>query len=85
MCFFLVLSRQRLFASHAKSRSTTYPMKGIANGATMFVWSATYPIRRKKHPPMGVIISRDEALLVRSPSHRKASVKMVGNMIASNR
>ena len=40
-------------------------------------------INRKPHPPIGVIISSEEADFVRLPRPRRASEKMVGNMMAS--
>lgn len=51
----------------------------------MPVASATTPMSRKPQPPMGVIISNDEALFVRLPKPRKANEKMVGNIMASKR
>ena len=49
----------------------------------MPVESAMIVISRKPQPPMGVIIRSDEADYVRLPSPRKASEKMVGNIMAS--
>jgi len=43
------------------------------------------PINRKPQPPTGVIINKDEALLVRLLKPTKASEKIVGNMIASKK
>lgn len=57
----------------------------MKNGVIKLVLSAITPIKRKPQPPTGVIISMDEALLVRLPKPVSESEKMVGNMIASNK
>ena len=49
----------------------------------MRVESAMIPISKKPQPPIGVIISNDDALFVRLPKPCKAKEKIVGNMIAS--
>ena len=74
-----------LVSSDAKSRTTKNPQNGIMNGMMRFVLSAIMPMRKKKHPPIGVIMSREEALLVRLPKPCSDSEKMVGNIIASKR
>ena len=73
-------------SSEAKSRMMKNPMKGMTNGRTRLpVESAMSPISRKPQPPIGVIISNEEALFVRLPSPRSESEKIVGNMMASKR
>lgn len=50
---------------------------------SMPVESAMRPMSMKPQPPIGVIISSDDALFVRLPSPRRASENIVGNIIAS--
>ena len=47
------------------------------------VESAMRLMSKKPQPPMGVIISNDDALLVRFPNPCNAREKMVGNIMAS--
>lgn len=56
----------------------------MTNGKdNMPVESAMMLMSRKPQPPMGVIMSSDDALLVRLPNPRRESEKIVGNIIAS--
>ena len=40
---------------------------------------------KKPHPPIGVIINNDDALLVKPPKFCNAREKIVGNIMASKR
>ena len=61
-------------SSEANSNTTKNPKKGMMNGMLiMWVASAIRPINRNPQPPIGVIISSDEALLVRLPKPRSDS------------
>lgn len=54
------------------------------NEADIVAASATMPISNvPTAPPKGVIISREEAIFVESPSPLTDIAKIVGNMIAS--
>ena len=48
----------------------------MMNGITISVASAITPTSKNPHPPTGVIMSSDEALLVRLPNPLTASEKM---------
>lgn len=72
-------------SSDAKSRTIKNPLNGMIKGIIRFVLSAIIPISRKKHPPIGVIMSRDDALFVRLPNPLSERENIVGNIIASKR
>ena len=61
-----------------------YPRNGMMKGMeSMPVESAIRLMSRNPQPPIGVIISSDEALLVRPPRLRSDRENIVGNMMAS--
>ena len=74
-----------LFTFHAYASTTAKPARGKTKGSTGLPPSAIRPISKKPHPPTGVIISTDEALLVRTPKSLRAKEKMVGNIMASKK
>ena len=69
----------------ANRKITTKPIKGTIKGRTRCVRSAKRPTSRKPHPPIGVIISSEEAVFVSPPKLFRAIEKIVGNMIASKK
>ena len=87
--FFIVVlcPFQFLCFTHITAYTTIIPKhtKGTMNGKVGLNVSAKCPMPRKAQPPMGVIMSNDEAKEACLEAFSIDKAKIVGNMIASKR